>query len=243
MTTAAAVAQTREVKSEDLRASALQSGTAVIQEAAKLLQSLEGADSGTLERVSALLKAGLAGVRGEISSSEAVATEPSALEARRQEFVTKYNIKVLSDGQVSFTLPSGTSRIDLINEAQGLAPDLLGRNAVYPSRLGTWKKDSAFTTNVAEDLERSIDGNVRSSTRMTRAEQEAKGWNNVDLCDLATAHVAYFIATGKDLFANNVVRARGGALGFYDDGLGVDDCRVDVRRSYVAASAALPPRN
>ena len=243
MTTAAAVAQTREIKSEDLRASALQSGTAVIQEAAKLLQSLEGADSGTLERVSALLKAGLAGVRGEISSPEAVATELRALETRRQEFVTKYSIRVLGDGQVSFTLPSGTSRIDLLNEAQGLAPDLLGRNAVYPSRLETWKKESAFTAKVTEDLERSLDGNVRNSTRMTRAEQEAKGWNNVDLCDLATAHVAYFIATGKDLFANNVVRARGGALYFNALGLRVNDSYDVYRYVLVAASAALPSRN
>ena len=243
MTTAAAVTQTREVKSDDLRASALQSGTAVIQEAAKLLQSLEGADSGTLERVATLLKTGLAGVRGEISSPEAVATEPSALEARRQEFVTKYNIKVLGDGQVSFTLPSGTSRIDLLNEAQGLAPGLLGRDAVYPSRLETWKKDSAFTAKATENLDRSLDGNVKNSTRMTRAEQEAKGWNNVDINDLATAHVAYFIATGKDLFANNVVRARGGALYFDDDGLGVYDYYDDLRYGHVAASAALPSRN
>jgi hypothetical protein len=180
--------------------------------------------------------------RYEGSSVSSVATEPSALEARRQEFVTKYNIKVLSDSQVSFRLPSGTSRIDLMNEAQALAPDLLGRNAVYPSRLETWKKDSAFTAKATENLERSLDGNVKNSTRMTRGEQEAKGWNNVDLSDLATAHVAYFIATGKDLFANNAVRARGGALYFYGDGVRVVGCYDDVRDGVVAASAALPSR-
>jgi hypothetical protein len=208
------------------------------------LRSLEKADSGTLERVATLLKAGLAGVRGEISSSEAVATEPSALEARGQEFVTKYSIKVLGEGQVSFTLPSGTSRIDLLNEAQALAFDLLRRNAVYPSWLEIWREDSAFTAKVTEALERTIDGNVRGSTGMTRSEQEARGWNNVDLCDLATAHVAYFIATGKDLFDNHVVRARGGALGFSGgNGLLVGGCSDDLRSSSVAASAALPSRN
>jgi hypothetical protein len=243
MTTAAAVAQTREVKSDDLRATALEAGTALIADAVALLQSLPGSDLATLERVVTQLKTGLAGVRGEISSPEAVATEPSALEARRQEFVTKYCIKVLGDGQVSFTLPSGTSRIDLLSEAQGLAPDLLGRNAVYPSRLETWKKDSAFTAKATENLERSLDGNVKNSTRMTRGEQEAKGWNNVDLSDLATAHVAYFIATGKDLFANNVVRARGGALYFSVYGLDVFDSYDGVRDCHVAASAALPSRN
>jgi hypothetical protein len=207
------------------------------------LRSLEKADSDTLERVATLLKAGLAGVRGEISSSEAVATGPSVLEARRQEFVTKYSIKVLGEGQVSFTLPSGTSRIDLLNEAQALAPDLLGRNAVHPSRLEPWKKDSAFTAKVKEGLKRPIDGNVRGSTRMTTPEQEARGWNNVDLCDLATAHVLYFIATGKDLFAGNVVRARGGALYFHADGLDVYVHYGAGRYYDVAASAALPSRN
>ena len=78
---------------------------------------------------------------------------------------------------------------------------------------------------------------------MTRAKQEAKGWNNVDLCDLAAAHAAYFIATGKDLFARNVVRARGGALYFDANGLRVLDFNDDSRDYRVAASAALPSRN
>lgn len=60
---------------------------------------------------------------------------------------------------------------------------------------------------------------------------------------IAAAHVAYFIATGKDLFADNVVRARGGALSFYDDGLDVNVSDDDDRCIFVAASAALPSRN
>jgi hypothetical protein len=163
--------------------------------------------------------------------------------AQRQDFATKYNIRVLGKSQVSFTLPSGTSRIDLLNEATVLAVACFNRSAVRPKCLDIWRKQSAFTAKVTKELTRSIDGNVRGSMYMERAEQEAKGWNNVDLCDLATAHVAYFIATGKDLFANNTVRARGGALIFSFYGLcprGFDG----YERNYPhVASAALPAQS
>jgi hypothetical protein len=64
-----------------------------------------------------------------------------------------------------------------------------------------------------------------------------------ELCDLAVAHAAYFIATGKGLFGGNAVRARGGALSFDADGLDVYDSYDDFRLRYVSASAALPSRN
>ncbi len=158
----------------------------------------------------------------------------------QSRFVTKYSIKVLGDSQVSFKLPRGTSRVDLMNEAQALAPELFKKKAVSPSCLEIWNNDLAFTEKVMLDLEKSIDGSIKSSNLMTRTEQEARGWNNIDMRDLATAHVAYLIATGQDLFANNVVRARDGALGFNDGGLSVSNYRDDLRGFYIAASAALP---
>lgn len=172
-----------------------------------------------------------------------------AVTRRRQEFVIKYRINIFGDSQVSFTLPSGTSRIDLMNEAQALAYELFKHEAVSPLLLETWKKYSAFTARVSEDLERALDGNIRNSTRMTREEQEAKGWNNVDLCDLASAYVAYFIATGRDLFANNLVLARGWGMPAGDavlsgaDGLDTDAYSFDHGLRDVAAYAALPARN
>ena len=44
-------------------------------------------------------------------------------------------------------------------------------------------------------------------------------------------------------FEQHVVRARGGALNFNDNGLNVNDYNDDNRNNNVAASAALPPRN
>ena len=65
---------------------------------------------------------------------------------------------------------------------------------ISAEQLKQWTKDATFTANVIESKEKPIDRNVLNSTRMTRAEQAAKGWNNVDLCDLAAAYAAYLIA-------------------------------------------------
>jgi hypothetical protein len=235
--------QATGTKPDTLRATALESGTSAIVSAVKLLKSLGDEGVEVLRGIHAQLSADLASVRGEESLPTAVAAQPSAIELRRQDFVTKYNIKVLGEGQVSFTLPNGASRIDILNEAQALSPELHGRPAVYAERLAKWTVDSAYTEKVTADTAKSVDGNVSNSIRMNRAEQEAKGWNNIDLADLAAAHAAYFIATGKDLFGGNVVRACGGALYFYADGLNVHGCNDAHRDSYVAASAALPSRN
>ena len=235
MTTAVATASAKP--GVDLKEAALQTGANILKGVAGLLESLQTAEPQELARVNALLSAGLAGVKGELS------IQPSSIEVRKQEFITKYNVKVLADGQVSFKLPSGASRLDLLNEAQALAPELISQPAVYPDRLAKWAQDAAFTTKVTEATSRSIDGNVRDSTWKTRAKQETKGWNDVDLADLATAHQAYLIATGKDLFSGNVVRARGGALCFHVSGLRVYDYVGDFRNSIVAAFASLSPRN
>jgi hypothetical protein len=67
-----------------------------------------------------------------------------------------------------------------------------------------------------------------------------KKWLDLGIEDLAVAHAAYFIATGKDAFAGNVVRARGGALYFDSDGLDVDYYCDDGGYYNVSASRALP---
>lgn len=162
----------------------------------------------------------------------------------REAFVAKYGIRVLADSQVAVTLPAGSTRIEFLREAQELAPKLYGQNAILPDRLQNWSGARVFTDAIEGALSLAIDGNVKDSTGQTRSEQEEEGWNNVDIQDLAVAHAAYFIATGKNLFAGNIVRARGGALYFYSYGLDVtlnylDHCSYIV----VAASRALPSPN
>ena len=236
MTPATAASTKTEDGQADLHAQAIRTGTAVIQDAAKLIQSLEGADPETVKRVNALLTAGLAGVRGEASP------EVPSLESRKAALIKEFGIEVVGEGKVWLTLGE-TSRIDFLRKVQEVATELHGRPAIYSSRLESWATEAAFTAKPKKGEEIGVDGNVANSTRNTRAEQDAEGWNNVDLSDLAVAHAAYFLATGKDLFAGNVVRARGGALYFHERGLSVFDYGVLHRHYDVAASTALPPRN
>lgn len=160
--------------------------------------------------------------------------------AEKQAFLAKYGIKVLAESQVALVLPQGVSRIEFLREAQKLANELHGQDAVWPNRLTNWAGFRAFTDTATEALKIAVDGNVKGSTNHTRRQQEEKGWNNVDIQDLAVAHAAYFIATGEDLFAGNAVRARGGALRFDSRGLDVDNYYVGDSYSFVSASRGLP---
>ena len=156
-------------------------------------------------------------------------------------------MKVLDGGphQVSFTIPEGKSRIDLINDAHKLAQALYNRPGVYANRLATLQNDPQFTQAVTQATAAAIEGCVPNSTNMTRAEHETKerNWNDVDLRDLAAAHHAFLVATGKDLFDGNIVRARGGALNFNSNGLDVNNYNDDNRYNNVAASRSLPLPN
>ena len=165
----------------------------------------------------------------------------ASIESQRDALIEKFGIEVVGEGKVRLAL-NGASRIEFLNQVQEIASELHGRPAIYADRLSKWANDNTFTAKPKKDLEIAVDGNVKGSTKMTRTEQEEKGWNNVDLCDLAVAHAAYFLATGKDLFGANVVRARGGGLYFLADGLSVGPYGGDFPRNYVAASAALPPQ-
>jgi hypothetical protein len=57
---------------------------------------------------------------------------------------------------------------------------------------------------------------------------------------LAAAFVAFYVATGKDLFEGQWVRAAGGALDFDSNGLDVSDIGDDRSFSFVAVSSRVP---
>ncbi len=168
----------------------------------------------------------------------------------RDLFVAKYNIEVHGPHEVSFVLPKGVSRYEMLSEAQGLVDD---RKLVYPSYLTECGTDPAFTASSTTPERIRIDGHVQGGDEQDRATQEAlvrdMGRTLPSLEDLAAAFVAHYVATGEPLFGwlnNNsftyTVRAAGGALCFYGYGLGVDGIRDDCSLSYVAV-AALVPRN
>jgi hypothetical protein len=161
----------------------------------------------------------------------------------KQAFIEKYGIKVLADSQVAITLPEGTSRIEFLQEAQGIARQLHGQDAVWPDRLSKWGQDKDFTTQLTEALPIAADARITNSNNLRRNEMESKGRLDLDIQYLAVAHTAYFLATGKDAFQGDVVRARGGALGFPGDGLDVAYFSVGPRFNIVSASRSLPSPN
>jgi hypothetical protein len=161
----------------------------------------------------------------------------------RDLFAAKYNIQVHGPHEVSFVLPKGVSRFEMLSEAQGLVDD---RKLVWPYQLKKWQDDSAFQKSSDTPERIHIDGHVQGGDAKDRATQEAlvgdMGRTLPSLEDLAAASVAHYVATGMDIFEDKVVRAAGGALGFLSYGLRVYG--VDDDRSYGnVAVAARVPRN
>ena len=164
-------------------------------------------------------------------------------------FLAKYNVEVHGPHEVSFVLPKGVSRIEMLQEAQSLVGD---RKLIYPKQLTKWQQDPKFTAVAAATQRIHINGHVEGGDEKSREQQEAfltaQGLQMPSLEDLAAAFVAHYIATREPLFGwydtsigmSFIVRAAGGALFFYSDGLDHSGIVDDVRYDFVAVAAALP---
>jgi hypothetical protein len=132
----------------------------------------------------------------------------------------------------------------MLREAQGLIAERDDRDLVCPTRLKRWKDAKTFqaTTTTPERIQ--IDGHVDGGDAKNRADQEAllnnKGLPQANIEDSAAAFVAFYVATGKDLFEDKVVRAAGGALFFLSNGLNVHAVDVDDSNGDVAVASRVP---
>ena len=163
-------------------------------------------------------------------------------------FLAKYNVEVHGPHEVSFVLPKGVSRIEMLQEAQSLVGDM---KLIYPDRLTKWQQDPKFTAVAAATQRIHINGHVEGGDAQSREEQEAfltaQGLQMPSLEDLAAAFVAHYIATKEPLFGfykkNDYtygVRAAGGALVFDRYGLNAYGINDVGRSDNVAVAAALP---
>ncbi len=160
----------------------------------------------------------------------------------QERFVSKYSVEKINDHQVRFIIPKGISRIDLLEEAQGIPRGLYGQDAVSPDRLKKWQKEDNFISKTTSTTKLWIDGRVEGLDAKTRKEQESVIGAMAPLADLAVAHTAFFILTGEDLFQGQSVRACGGSPYFFSFGLDVhDDTGGD--KGGVSASRSLPSTN
>jgi hypothetical protein len=161
-------------------------------------------------------------------------------------FIAKYNIQVHGPHEVSFVLPKGVSRYEMLCEAQGLVAEREnGRNLVWPGFLKTtWKDDKTFQATSSTPERIQIDGHVKGGDGKTRAEQEAflksKGLPQANLEDLAAALVAFYVATRKNLFEDHAVRAAGGVLRFIRFGLLVRTLGDSDSDGSVAVASRVP---
>jgi hypothetical protein len=170
----------------------------------------------------------------------------------RDLFVAKYNIEVHGDHKVSFVLPKGVSRFEMLSEGQRLVE---GRDLVNPSRLVKWQSDPAFQKLCDVPKRIQINARVQGGDGQDRASKEKLVVETLKLTlpsleDLAAAFVAHYVAMGEPLFGwynkasqwSFLVRAAGGALVFNSRGLRVRDIADDSSFSDMAV-AALVPRN
>ena len=162
-------------------------------------------------------------------------------------FLAKYNVEVINDHTVSFVVPRGVAPIEILREAQGLVVD---RDLICSNQLATWAKAPKFTTEVTNSERICIDGHVPNSIKKDRTAQEALvGKENLpSLEHLAVAFAVNWIATREPLFGwydkssswSYVVRAAGGALFFYSDGLCVRGISGGGSYACVAVSSRAP---
>jgi hypothetical protein len=208
--------------------------------ATKLHESLSAAD----KRMDAAIENGdkaaaQAALDEATASGEAFKALRSTL-SRTDLFVAKYNIQVHGPHEVSFVLPRGVSRHEMLREAQALVAERDKRDLVYPAYLKEWGNDARFTASCESPERIRIDGHVKGGDAMTRKDQEAflqrEGLEQAQLEDLAAAFVAHWVATGQNLFENNLVRAVGGAVNFAGGGLVVNNADA-VRESNVAVAS------
>ncbi len=134
-------------------------------------------------------------------------------------FLKLHGIKKTGANSVSLVLPVGVSRARFLTDVQVIANMVYQRNHTWPERLVKWAREPAFCRITESRTEIRVNGKIPDSAGMSRAEQCACGWNDISLEDLASAHGAYFILTGKDLFNGSIVRAKTGALYFGKNGL------------------------
>ncbi len=99
-------------------------------------------------------------VRDALAELKASGTEFQKLRATLSPtdlFVAKYNIQVHGAHEVSFVLPQGVSRYEMLCEAQGV---VTGQALVLPAVLKWWAKDPRFADTCTTPERIQIDGHV-----------------------------------------------------------------------------------
>lgn len=118
-------------------------------------------------------------------------------------FMAKYSIVVVNDHTVSFVIPQGVSRIELLSEANALIKD---RPLFHPQVFEGWTKTTSFITPLQRTERVCIVGNVEGLEGKALDDQRAllqkHGLQLATSEDLAVAFAAFYVATGHSIFGS-----------------------------------------
>ena len=166
--------------------------------------------------------------------------------------LAKYGVEVINDHTVLFVIPKGVSRIEILEEVQGLITHPNGRPFIHPKILAEWKQEDRFSSKQATSKRLCIDGHVPGGTNQTRGQQEAflgKEFTMASFEDLAVAFCLHWVATGEPLFGwyneqkgwSYEIRAVGGGLGFDGNGLKANSFGDGYDDDAIGVSACVSP--
>lgn len=143
----------------------------------------------------------------------------------KERFLVEFGVQVFNDHTVSFVLPFGASKLDIISRAQALLPG-------WRLADSDWAVDEKFTAVATKSERFIIDGHVDGLDSMTSDDQKAqlaaRGLQMARLEDLAAAICVSLVSTGGLLLGefkwtgsaeSNRTRTIGGFLELNNRGL------------------------
>ena len=85
--------------------------------------------------------------------------------------LAKYGVEVINDHTVMFVIPKGVSRIEILEEVQGLMKQPSGRPFIEPDNLAGWKQGDRFSSKQSTSKRLCIDEHVPGGDDKTREQQ------------------------------------------------------------------------
>jgi hypothetical protein len=122
---------------------------------------------------------------------------------RASAVMATYGVNVINHHTISFVIPRGCSRIEILKECQELERTPSGKAILTSELLEGFARREKFTSRAASSEHICIDAHVRYGDRMNREDHETfirkKGLTLPTSADLAAAFALNWVATGESL--------------------------------------------
>jgi len=167
----------------------------------------------------------------------------------RELFLVQFNVQEVAYGRVSLVLQRGTSRADFLDAAQSIAAEYHNKAIIQSTQLKKWCEEDRFKESVKEPLSIEIQGIVQGSVSKSFDDQKRhlakEGFVVPSMRDVVVAHAAHFVATGRSMLSDLVIRTSDGDVRHYPFGLEEEKKNmwsVDRPFTFVAAAGTPSPR-